>query len=84
MNTAYSWASNLSDLSHLKMTLNINQRMQLILEVHEVVGRYINCDLKSGRSDLFECFSETVKEIFLNWTDDLVRHYITDEMNEKY
>ncbi len=49
MNTAYSWASDLSDLSHLKMTLNI-RRMQLILEIHEVVGRHINYDLISGRS----------------------------------
>ena len=32
MNTAYSWASDLSDLSHLQMTLDNNQRTHLILE----------------------------------------------------
>jgi hypothetical protein len=33
MDTAYSWATDLADLSHLKTTLEINQRTQLILEI---------------------------------------------------
>ena len=82
MNTAYSWASDLSDLSHLKMTLDINQRIQLILEIEMEVDRYSKYDL-SG-SGLFENFSGTVKEIFLNRIDDIVRRYIPDERNEKY
>lgn len=36
MDTAYSWASDLADLMHLKMTLDINQRTKLILEINEV------------------------------------------------
>jgi hypothetical protein len=85
MNTAYSWATNFADLSHLKkMTLDINQRIQPILEINEEAGRYINYDLKSGGSGLFENFSETVKEIFLNRIDDILRRYIPDEKNEKY
>jgi hypothetical protein len=56
------------------MTLDINQRIQLILEINEAVARYSKDDL-SG-SGLFENFSEIVKEIFLNRIDDLVRHYI--------
>ena len=84
MTTAYSWATNLADLSHLKMTLDINQRIQLILKINEEIGRYINHDLKSGGSGLFENFSDTVKEIFLNRIDDIVRRYIPDEKNEKY
>jgi hypothetical protein len=52
MDTAYSWASDLADLSHLKMTLDINQRIQLILEINEEICRYINHDLKSGGSGL--------------------------------
>jgi hypothetical protein len=84
MDTAYSWASDLADLSRLEMTLGINQRTQLILEINEVIGRYINHDLKSGGYGLFEYFSETVKEILLNRIDDLVRHYLIDETNEAY
>jgi hypothetical protein len=61
------------------MTLDINECTQLILEINEVVGRYINYDLKSG---LF--VSWILKEVFLNRIDDLVRHYIPDETNEKY
>ncbi len=82
MNTAYSWASDLSDLSHLKMTLDINQRIQLILDIEREVDRYSKYDL-SG-SGLLENFSETVKEIFLNRIDHIVRRYIPDEKNEKY
>jgi hypothetical protein len=82
MYTAYSWASDLADLSHLKATLDINQRIKLILEMDEEVDRYSKYDL-SG-SGLLENFSETVKEIFLNRVDDIVRHYILDETNEKY
>jgi len=77
MNTAYSWAN----LSHLKMTLDIDQRIEMILEIDEEVGRYSKYD-PSG-SGLFENFSETVKEIFLNRIDDLARHYIPHETNEK-
>jgi hypothetical protein len=84
MDTAYSWASDLADLSHLKMTLDINQRIQLILEINEEIGRYINHDLKSGGSGLLKNFTDTVKEILLNRIDSLVGHYIPDEMNEKY
>ena len=84
MDTAYSWASDLGDLSHLKMTLDNNQRTKLILEINEVVGRYIDHDLKSGGYGLFENFSEAVRENFLNRIDDIVRRYIPDEMNEKY
>lgn len=84
MDTAYSWASDFADLSSLRMALDINQRTQLIVEINEEVGRYVNYDIKSGGSGLFECFSETVKEIFLNRIDDIVRRYILDEMNEKY
>ncbi|MGA9154415.1 MAG: hypothetical protein WBZ36_27850 [Candidatus Nitrosopolaris sp.] len=82
MNTAYYWANKLAGPSHLKITLDINQQTHLILEIDETVGRYIKYDL-SG-SGLFKNFSETVKEIFLNRIDDLVRHYIPGEMNEKY
>jgi hypothetical protein len=82
MDTPYSWASDLADLSHLKMTLDINQRIQLILDIESEVDRYNKYDL-SG-SGLLENFSETVKEIFLNRIDDIVRHYILDETNEKY
>jgi hypothetical protein len=39
---------------------------------------------KASGSGLFENFSETVKEIFLNRIDDIVRRYIPDEKNEKY
>jgi hypothetical protein len=42
------------------MTLDINQRIQLILEIEGEVGRYSKYDL-SG-SGLFENFSETVKD----------------------
>ena len=82
MNTAYSWALGLADLSHLKMTLDINQRIRLILEIETEVGCYIsNMIFGSG---LFENFSDTVKEIFLNRIDNLVRHCIPHETNEKY
>jgi len=46
MNTAYSWALGLADLSHLKMTLDINQRIRLILEIEAEVGCYIKYDLR--------------------------------------
>jgi hypothetical protein len=82
MDTAYSWATDLADLSYLKMTLDINQRIQLILDIEKDVDRYSKYDL-SGCS-LFENFSETAKEIFLNRIDDIVRQYIPDETNEKY
>ena len=62
MDTAYSWATDLADMSHLKMTLDINQRIQLTLDIEREVDRYSKYDL-SG-SGLFENFSETVKEIF--------------------
>jgi hypothetical protein len=82
MNTAYSWATDLADLSHLKMTLDIDQRIEMILEIDEEVGHYSKYDL-SG-SDSFENFSETIKEIFLNRIDDIVRHYNPGEKNEEY
>ena len=77
MNIAYSWACDLSNLSYLKMTLDINQRIHLILDIEREVDRYSKYDL-SG-SGLFENFSGTVKEIFLNRIDDIVRRYIPDE-----
>jgi hypothetical protein len=52
MNTAYSWANKLADLSHLRMTLDINQRIQLILDIEGEVGCYIKYDLRW--SGLFE------------------------------
>jgi hypothetical protein len=82
MDTAYSWANKLADLSHLKMTLDINQRIQLILDIDGEFGCYTKYDL-SG-SGLFENFSEIVKDVFLNRVDDLVRRYMPDETNDKY
>ena len=70
MNIAYSWACDLSNLSYLKITLDINQRIHLILDIERKANSYSKYDL-SG-SGLFENFSGTVKEIFLNRIDGLV------------
>jgi hypothetical protein len=84
MNTAYKWASELADKSHLIFILDINQRVELISEINELLGRYINDDLKSGGFGLFEKFPEIVKEIILNKIDDIIRHYKPLETNQKY
>jgi hypothetical protein len=83
MTTANSWASELADLSQLTITIDINDRTQLISEINDVIGHYINYDYRFGGSGLFEHFSEGVKEILLNRIDDIVRHYDTHEKNEK-
>ena len=46
MNTAYSWA--ITDVYHLNMTLDINRRTQLILEIDKVAGRYFNSNRDWG------------------------------------
>jgi hypothetical protein len=84
MNTAYKWASELADKSHLIFILDIDQRVELISEINELLGRYINDDLKSGGFGLFEKFPEIVKEIILNKIDDIIRHYKPLETNQKY
>ena len=72
----------MADLSHLKITMNINERTQLILEINELLGHYIKNDCKYGGTGLFEDFSEIIKEIVLNRIDDIVRRYNTHETNE--
>jgi hypothetical protein len=84
MNTAYSWASELADLSHLKITLDTNERATMISKINELLGNYIKNDCNSGGTGLFESFSEIIKEIVLNRIDDILRHYNPLETNEKY
>jgi hypothetical protein len=84
MGTVYLWASELADSSQLKVTMDINERTRLVLEINEMLGNYINNDCKSRGTGLFENFSEIIKEIVLNRVDDIVRRYNTHEPNEKY
>jgi hypothetical protein len=84
MRTVYLWASDLADSSQLKITMDINERTRLVLEINEMLGYYINNDCKSGGTGLFEFFSDIINEIVLNRIDDIVRHYNTHETNEKY
>ncbi|MDP9290319.1 MAG: hypothetical protein M3P08_19275 [Thermoproteota archaeon] len=48
MGTVYLWASELADLSQLKVTMDIIERTRLVLEINEMLGNYINNDCKSG------------------------------------
>jgi hypothetical protein len=82
--TVYSWASELADSSQLTVTIDINDRTRLVLEINEMFGYYISNDCKSGGTGLFEYFSEIIKEILLNRVDDIVRRYNTQETNEEY
>jgi hypothetical protein len=84
MGTVYLWASKLVDSSQLKVTMDINERTQLVLEINEMLGNYIYSDCQSGGTGLFENFSEIIKEIVLNRVDDIVRRYNTHEPNEGY
>jgi hypothetical protein len=84
MNTAYSWASKLADLSHLKITLDTNEMTTMISKINELLGNYIKNDCNSGGTGLFESFSEIIKEIVLNRIDDILRHYNPLETSEKY
>jgi len=83
MRTVYLLASKLADSSQFTVTMNINERTRLVLEINEMFGYYINNDRKSGGTGLFEYFSEIIKEIVPNRVDDIVRRYNTQETNEK-
>jgi hypothetical protein len=53
MDTAYSWATDLADLSDLKITLDINQRIQLILDIEREADRYSKYDLSGSGLKIF-------------------------------
>jgi len=84
MHTAYLWASELADVSQLRITLDVIKRTQLISQINEILGHYINYDRRSAGSGLFARFPGAVKEIVLNHIDDIVRHYDSFQTNEKY
>jgi hypothetical protein len=61
--TAYNWASELADTSNLRLSVNIPQAAQFANQINELLGEYINKDIKSSGTGQFENFSIMIKEV---------------------
>jgi hypothetical protein len=59
MRTVYWWASELADSSLLRVTMDINERTRMVLEINEMLDNYINNDCKSGGTGLFVLLATT-------------------------
>jgi hypothetical protein len=76
MNTAYSWACQLADISQLQLAADdITKATNLVIKINKVLGDYIDKDKNSNGTGLFESFSTYMKEVILNRIDDLCRQY---------
>lgn len=76
MNTIYNWARQLCDVSELNITMDDrNEVTNLIVEINNILGKYIENDKKSNRTGLFEHFSKNTKNDILNHVDDLFKQY---------
>ena len=82
MQTAYNWASELADTSNLRLSVNIPQAAQFANQINELLGEYINKDIKSSGTGLFENFSIMIKEVILRRLDDLYRNLLDDQISE--
>jgi hypothetical protein len=82
MQTAYTWAIELADTSNLRLSIDVSQAAQLVNKINEVLGEYINKDIKSSGSGLFEYFSTIAKDIIFSRIDDLCRSELDNQINE--
>jgi hypothetical protein len=82
MQTAYNWASELADTSNLRLSVNIPQAAQFANVINELLGEYINKDIKSSGPGLFENFSIMAKEVIFRRLDDLCRNLLDDQTSE--
>jgi hypothetical protein len=74
MQTAYNWASELADTSNLHLSITIPEAAMFVNQINVLLGEYINKDIKSAGSGLFENFSGMVRDIIFHRLDDLCRN----------
>jgi hypothetical protein len=82
MQTAYIWATELADIANLRLSIEIHQAAEFVNKINELVVKYINKDIESSGSGLFENFSIITKDIIFHRLDDLCRNQLGDQINE--
>lgn len=82
MQTAYIWATELADTSNLRLSIEIPQAAQFVNKINELLGKYINRDIESSGTGLFEKFSIITKDVIFHRLDDLCRNQLGDQISE--
>ena len=76
MYTSYNWACQLCNVSELNIIMDDQNKVtNLIVEINNMLGNYIENDQKSNGTGLFEHFSENTKKDILNHVADLCKQY---------
>ncbi|MGC1133594.1 MAG: hypothetical protein WA941_12290 [Nitrososphaeraceae archaeon] len=80
--TAYIWATKLADTSNLRLSIEIPQAAQFVNKLNELIGKFINKDIESSGTGLFENFSIMTKDVIFHRLDDLCRNQLGYQISE--
>src|SRR5206468_2438757 len=82
MITAYFWACGIFQADLPSSLTDLAKRTKFVNEVNEILLRYINNDINSGRHGQFADFALNIKNNILNDIKEKGKFYISYEVND--